>query len=99
MAHEHRTPLGTHRVRTTLTTFALTTVGTHYVPSLVVLGQWSPLAALPGELCRWQGPRFPARVAVIFGDGPDPAVTPRVLDRLDELGIRATPLREPLGAR
>ncbi len=45
---------------------------------------------LPGELCRWQGPRFPAKVALTFDDGPDPEGTPRVLDALDEIGARAT---------
>lgn len=29
-------------------------------------------------------------VALTFDDGPDPAVTPRVLDRLDERGVRAS---------
>jgi peptidoglycan-N-acetylglucosamine deacetylase len=45
--------------------------------------------ALPGGWCRWRGPDVPA-VAVTFDDGPDPATTPAVLDRLDELGLRAT---------
>ncbi|WP_020579261.1 polysaccharide deacetylase family protein [Actinopolymorpha alba] len=29
-------------------------------------------------------------VALTFDDGPDPAATPLILDRLDELGVRAT---------
>ena len=48
---------------------------------------------------RWVGPnlvRLPAdgarrkEVALTFDDGPDPAVTPRVLDLLDQAGARAT---------
>lgn len=47
--------------------------------------------------CDWLGPnlrRLPATatdgVALTFDDGPDPAVTPAVLDLLDEHGARAT---------
>jgi peptidoglycan/xylan/chitin deacetylase (PgdA/CDA1 family) len=65
-------------------------VAAHFVPSAVVLGQWGPFSALVGELCRWQGPRTSARVALTFDDGPDPEGTPRVLDALDELDLRAT---------
>jgi peptidoglycan/xylan/chitin deacetylase (PgdA/CDA1 family) len=56
---------------------------------VVALGQWSPLRALPGGWCRWRGPDV-ARVALTFDDGPDPDTTPRVLERLDELGLRGT---------
>src|SRR5579864_5787160 len=59
------------------------------VPSVVSLGQWLPVRALPGGWCRWRGPDVPA-VALTFDDGPDPATTPAVLDRLDALGLRAT---------
>ena len=61
----------------------------HMVPSVVSLGQWAPVRALPGELCRWRGPARP-RIALTFDDGPDPGTTPPLLDRLDELGLRAT---------
>jgi peptidoglycan/xylan/chitin deacetylase (PgdA/CDA1 family) len=61
-----------------------------YVPSVVALGQWGPFRALPGELCRWQGPPVAPHVALTFDDGPDPEWTPRVLDVLAELGIPAT---------
>ena len=61
----------------------------HMVPSVVSLGQWVPVRALPGELCRWRGPARP-RIALTFDDGPDPGTTPPLLDRLDELGLRAT---------
>ncbi|QTD43700.1 polysaccharide deacetylase family protein [Ottowia testudinis] len=49
--------------------------------------------------CHWLGPnltRLPpsaaarGEVALTFDDGPDPAVTPRVLDLLDQAGMRAT---------
>lgn len=59
-------------------------------PALSVLGQWLPFQALPWQLCRWQGPHDRPAVAITFDDGPDPAATPATLDRLDELGLRAT---------
>ncbi|HVM66178.1 MAG TPA: polysaccharide deacetylase family protein [Acidimicrobiales bacterium] len=59
------------------------------VPSVVSLGQWLPVRALPGGWCRWRGPEVPA-VALTFDDGPDPLTTPSMLDRLDELGLPAT---------
>lgn len=65
-------------------------LGAHYLPSTVVLGQWTSLEAVPARLCRWQGPASGRRVAITFDDGPDPRATPAVLDRLDALGLRAT---------
>jgi peptidoglycan/xylan/chitin deacetylase (PgdA/CDA1 family) len=63
----------------------------HMVPSAVSLGQWAPVRALPGELCRWRGPASASSgVALTFDDGPHPATTPLVLDRLDELGLVAS---------
>lgn len=61
-----------------------------YVPSTVALGQWGSMEALPGGWCRWRGPATSKGVALTFDDGPDPATTPHVLDRLDELGLTAT---------
>ena len=61
----------------------------HMVPSVVSLGQWAPVRRLPGDLCRWRGPRRPA-VALTFDDGPEPSTTPLVLDRLAELGLNGT---------
>lgn len=61
----------------------------HMVPSVVSLGQWAPVRVLPGDLCRWRGPAR-RRVALTFDDGPDPEGTPAVMDRLDELGLKAT---------
>jgi len=61
----------------------------HMVPSVVSLGQWVPVRALPGNLCRWRGPADGA-VALTFDDGPSPDTTPQVLDRLDELDLVAT---------
>lgn len=78
------------RIRSAPGSLATAAVVSQYVPSVVALGQWGPVRALPGELCRWQGPRFPPHVALTFDDGPDPEGTPRVLDALDELGLRAT---------
>ena len=62
-------------------------VASHMVPSVVSLGQWAPIRALPGDLCRWRGPAAGAGVALTFDDGPHPATTPLVLQRLDELGL------------
>lgn len=69
---------------------ALAAVAAQYVPSTVTLGQWTSLQALPGGLCRWQGPPDAPRVALTFDDGPSPKATPAVLDRLDALNLRAT---------
>jgi peptidoglycan/xylan/chitin deacetylase (PgdA/CDA1 family) len=60
----------------------------HAAPSVVALGQWTRLRALRG-VCRWRGPAVDA-IALTFDDGPDPQSTPRVLDRLDDLGLRGT---------
>jgi peptidoglycan-N-acetylglucosamine deacetylase len=61
----------------------------HAGPGVVALGQWTPVRALPRGWCRWRGPAV-SQVALTFDDGPDPDSTPRVLDRLDELGLRGT---------
>jgi len=59
------------------------------LPSVVSLGQWGPIRALPRDCCRWRGPAE-AAVALTFDDGPHPRTTPAVLDRLDELSLPAT---------
>ena len=69
--------------------FAGVAAAAHLVPSIVSLGTWTRLRVLPGGWCRWRGPDVPA-VALTFDDGPDPVTTPLVLDRLDQLGLRAT---------
>ncbi len=61
----------------------------HMVPSVVSLGQWVPIAALPADLCRWRGTNV-SGVALTFDDGPDPRTTPQVLDRLEQLSLSAT---------
>jgi peptidoglycan/xylan/chitin deacetylase (PgdA/CDA1 family) len=58
-------------------------------PSVVSLGQWTNLRALPGGWCRWRGPDL-TTVALTFDDGPCPEGTPVVLDALDRLGLSAT---------
>ena len=64
----------------------------HYLPSVCVLGQWSPipLGALPFGWCRWRVPASSGAVALTLDDGPSPDATPRTLDLLDELDMRAT---------
>ena len=73
----------------TLATVVAASTAAYAAPSALVLGQWSPLRSLPGEVCRWRGPRT-ARVALTFDDGPAEPSTPRILDRLGVLGLRAT---------
>ncbi len=58
---------------------------------LAANGLWPQSPFLGPTLCRL--PEDAVRrgeVALTFDDGPDPAVTPRVLDRLDEAGARAS---------
>ncbi len=66
----------------------------HALPSVTVLGTFapSPPAVLPAGWCRWRWPASGAAgaLALTFDDGPDPLTTPRTLDLLDELGLRAT---------
>jgi len=45
---------------------------------------------LPRRLFMTSGPPHSRSVALTFDDGPDPAHTPAVLDRLRALGVRAT---------
>jgi len=55
---------------------------------------WIGYAWAPHALtlrCVWRAPRGAGRrIALTFDDGPDPEVTPRVLDLLDAAGARAT---------
>jgi peptidoglycan/xylan/chitin deacetylase (PgdA/CDA1 family) len=62
------------------------------LPSVCVLGQWAPvrLEALPAGMCRWRGPASSNAVALTFDDGPSPTTTPRTLELLDALGMKAT---------
>lgn len=71
---------------------AAAVLAAEYLPSVAVLGQWTPLRSAPAGLCRWRGPAAAAApaAALTFDDGPHPEGTPAVLDRLDELGLRAT---------
>jgi peptidoglycan-N-acetylglucosamine deacetylase len=55
-------------------------------PSVASLGQWVPLRR--AGRCTWRGQGD--AVALTFDDGPSPEATPVLLDRLDELGLRAT---------
>lgn len=61
------------------------------VRRIVKLGMAS---VLPPRVFLVRGPARPAsgapHIALTFDDGPDPALTPRVLDKLGDLGIRAT---------
>ncbi|WP_439941265.1 polysaccharide deacetylase family protein [Streptomyces sp. BBFR115] len=57
----------------------------HIVPAATWLPRFRS-ACLP----RLAGLGHPGHVALTFDDGPDPASTPRFLDELDRLGVRAT---------
>lgn len=72
-----------------LTGLGAALAGAQYLPSVVTLGQWTPLRAAPFGWCRWAGPER-AQVAITFDDGPHPRATPAVLDALDDLGLAAT---------
>ncbi len=62
----------------------------HWLPSTVSLGQWAPVRRLPGGWCTWRGDGGRRAVAFTFDDGPDPEHTPAVIERLEQLGWRAT---------
>lgn len=64
---------------------ALALAATHLVPSVAAIGGLRR-TLLPG-LCGSSGTDH---VALTFDDGPDPGSTPRVLESLAELGLRAT---------
>jgi peptidoglycan/xylan/chitin deacetylase (PgdA/CDA1 family) len=78
------------RLARAATGVAAAALAAQYVPSTVILGQWTSLRALPGGWCRWRGPADTGAVALTFDDGPDPEATPAVLDELDRFGLRAT---------
>jgi len=59
--------------------------------ALLTLGTLTPRSALLGpNLRRLPGGSSPGQVVLTFDDGPDPGVTPRVLDLLDAHGARAS---------
>lgn len=58
---------------------------------LTALGMWPRSTLLGPNLTRLPGEaRARGEIAITFDDGPDPEVTPRVLDLLDARGARAT---------
>lgn len=64
-------------------------------PAMVLAGHVLPAATwLPRLRCAFfpalAGLGSPDHVALTFDDGPDPSATPRFLDTLDALGVRAT---------
>jgi peptidoglycan/xylan/chitin deacetylase (PgdA/CDA1 family) len=64
------------------------------IPAAVLLGLCTDATVRPGSRVGYpvvsHGPRSGNRVALSFDDGPDPEVTPRVLDALAKYGTRAT---------
>ncbi len=73
----------------TVTTAAAAALGTLAAAHILPAGTWLPplRRALAPSLC---GPGDPGHLALTFDDGPDAAGTPRFLDALDALGVRAT---------
>ena len=63
--------------------------GAHAGPSVASLGQWLPVRESPGAWCTWRGPRHDT-VALTFDDGPDPDTTWPIVERLDDLDVRAS---------
>lgn len=64
----------------------------HFLPAAAVLGTFlsRPPTALPWGWCRWRLDGDQAAVALTLDDGPSPRTTPRTLDLLDDLQLRAT---------
>lgn len=52
--------------------------------------RWGLSAALPRRLFLTSGPASSGQVCLTFDDGPHPEHTPRLLDELDRLGVKAT---------
>ena len=73
------------RAAATLTGLAAAAAGSHLLPSVLTI------PALHRRVApRLSGIAPGPHVALTFDDGPDPASTPRFLDELDRLGLRAT---------
>ena len=73
------------RTATLATVLLAAGAGAHLVPSI------GTVPALRNRLLpRLSGRSDTGQVALTFDDGPDPASTPAFLDRLGELGVRAT---------
>jgi peptidoglycan/xylan/chitin deacetylase (PgdA/CDA1 family) len=64
----------------------------HYLPSTAILATWLPVppVTLGRGWCRWRGPAGKHDLAITFDDGPSALNTPKTLDLLDELGMKAT---------
>jgi len=98
----HSPPL----VRVSIALHALALAAVAVVPArwpwalaVVISDHWLIVAAGLWPRSRWLGPnltRLPAaaaarhEIALTIDDGPDPAVTPQVMDLLDRHGVRAT---------
>jgi peptidoglycan-N-acetylglucosamine deacetylase len=52
--------------------------------------RWGLARALPSSMLLVRGPRRDRSVCLTFDDGPDPVLTPPLLDVLRDLGVRAT---------
>ncbi|MGM9334919.1 polysaccharide deacetylase family protein [Streptomyces murinus] len=87
---EHPTPWRAPRpsaraLRTAAALLPLGLAGAHVGPAAT----WLPAVRLP-LFPLLAGTGAPHHVALTFDDGPDPCATPRFLDALDGLGVRAT---------
>ena len=71
----------------------------HWALGMVIACNLAVVAATMCPRCQWLGPnlvRLPSdsaargEIALTFDDGPDPEVTPAVLDLLDDYGVKAS---------
>jgi peptidoglycan-N-acetylglucosamine deacetylase len=71
-------------------------VRTFYILLFILIGLFTIYSVIPNVFvrllhwgCLWTGPKKRC-VALTFDDGPDPKYTPRILDVLNEAGVKAT---------
>ncbi|HEU4623040.1 MAG TPA: polysaccharide deacetylase family protein [Burkholderiaceae bacterium] len=77
-------------VRPELATAALAAIAANHA-GLTAAGLWPRSTGLGPNLVQLGAASVARReIALTFDDGPDPEITPRVLDRLDAVGARAT---------
>lgn len=77
-------PSPVRRAATVLAPPAAVVAAAHIAPAAT----WLPVVRR--RVPRLAGVGHPSHVALTFDDGPDPDSTPRFLDALEELGVRAT---------
>lgn len=69
--------------------WALAAIASNHA-GLAAAAVWPQSTLLGPNLSRLPGTGGQARIALTFDDGPDPAVTPRVMDILDRFGVQGS---------